>query len=87
MSQVHDDTLLAALASFLTRDDLATILGVFGGRRQFLPSLQSFNRSERERAVLQGWRDGNDYETLASQHGICARTVRRIVAKGRPNTP
>ena len=87
MSQVHDDTLLAALASFLTREDLTTILGIFGGRRQFLPSLQSFQRSERERAVLEGWRDGDNYETLANHYGICERTVRRIIAKGRPNTP
>jgi len=81
------DTFLAALALFLSREDLVTILARYGGRRQFLPTVKTFERSEREGAVIEGWRDGASYEELASQHGICERTVRRIIAKGRPNTP
>jgi Mor family transcriptional regulator len=69
------------------QEDLITFLNLFGGRRVFLPSVQSYLRSERERAVLRGWRDGLTYKELAARYGICERTARRITTKGRRNTP
>ena len=83
----HDDTLLTALALFLDREDLITILRTFGGQRRRLPTLRYFLRDERARAVIEGWRDGGSYESLARKHQISTRTVRRVIEKGRRNTP
>ena len=81
----RDDTLLAVLTSRLSREDLVMILGAFAGLR--IPPLQSLLRLERDRAVLQYWRDGQSYKDLASHHGISPRQVRRITAKPTRNTP
>ena len=82
-----DDTLLTVLALFLEREDLITILEAHGGRHLYLPTLRSFLRSERECQIIRDWRDGASYKEVARKHGVCVRTVRRIVHEGRPNTP
>ena len=83
----RNHTPLSALALVMHQEDLITFLDLFGGRRVFLPTVASFLRSERERAVLRGWRDGLTYKALAKKYGICERTVRRITAKPIRNTP
>jgi DNA-directed RNA polymerase specialized sigma24 family protein len=41
--------------------------------------LRAYLRGEREKAILEGWRDGLSFADLAQLHGVSERTVRRIV--------
>lgn len=72
-------SLLARLEATLTRSEILELLAAMEGRRLSLPTLWSYLRSEREAAVLVGWRGGQSYAELAARHGLSTRQVRRIV--------
>lgn len=71
--------ILVELQSRLQPADLVALLTSYGGGRWSLPTLRAYLRGEREKAILEGWRDGLSFADLAQLHGVSERTVRRIV--------